>query len=160
MSWTDERIEVLRKLWAEGLSASQIASSLGGVSRNAVIGKVHRLGLSGRVKAPQARAARHRARLAPARASAVSAVVASSRPATAGALALKLEEEAAPQVHAEVLSWSVGVALPDLSPRSCRWPLGDPSDPGFRYCGSRTCDGEVYCRGHAEAAYPARRRAG
>ena len=51
MSWTDERIELLRKLWLEGLSASQIARELAnGISRNAVIGKVHRLGMSGRVK--------------------------------------------------------------------------------------------------------------
>ena len=49
MSWTDERVEMLKKLWADGLSASQIAAKLGGVSRNAVIGKVHRLGLSNRV---------------------------------------------------------------------------------------------------------------
>src|SRR3712207_3063070 len=48
MSWTDERVERLKKLWQEGLSASQIAAELGGVTRNAVIGKVHRLGLSGR----------------------------------------------------------------------------------------------------------------
>ena len=48
MSWTDERVEQLKKLWAEGLSASQIAGRIGGVTRNAVIGKVHRLGLSGR----------------------------------------------------------------------------------------------------------------
>ena len=48
MSWTDERVTVLKKLWAEGHSASQIAKQLGGVTRNAVIGKVHRLGLSGR----------------------------------------------------------------------------------------------------------------
>jgi GcrA cell cycle regulator len=48
MNWTDERVELLRKLWAEGLSASQIAAQLGGVSRNAVIGKVHRLKLSSR----------------------------------------------------------------------------------------------------------------
>src|SRR5690606_16642364 len=46
--WTDERVELLKKLWAEGLSASQVAKQLGGVTRNAVIGKVHRLGLSGR----------------------------------------------------------------------------------------------------------------
>ena len=53
MSWTDERVELLRKLWLDGLSASQIASELAsGVTRNAVIGKVHRLGLSGRAKAP------------------------------------------------------------------------------------------------------------
>ena len=50
MAWTDERVARLSKLWAEGLSASQIATDLGGVTRNAVIGKVHRLGLSGRVK--------------------------------------------------------------------------------------------------------------
>ena len=48
MAWNDERVELLKKLWADGLSASQIASRLGGVTRNAVIGKVHRLGLSGR----------------------------------------------------------------------------------------------------------------
>src|SRR5690554_7667093 len=48
MSWTDERVELLKKLWADGLSASQIAGRLGSVTRNAVIGKVHRLGLSGR----------------------------------------------------------------------------------------------------------------
>src|ERR671938_19827 len=55
VTWTDERVEILVKLWNEGLSASQIAAEIGGnVSRNAVIGKVHRLGLSGRVKAPVA----------------------------------------------------------------------------------------------------------
>src|SRR5438128_9934504 len=48
MGWTDERVELLKKLWQDGLSASQIAKQLGGVTRNAVIGKVHRLGLSGR----------------------------------------------------------------------------------------------------------------
>ena len=51
MNWTDERVEKLKKLWSEGLSASQIAAQLGGVSRNAVIGKVHRLCLPGRAKA-------------------------------------------------------------------------------------------------------------
>ena len=51
-TWTDERVELLKKLWADGLSASQIAGELGGMTRNAVIGKVHRLGLSGRAKAP------------------------------------------------------------------------------------------------------------
>jgi GcrA cell cycle regulator len=57
MSWTDERVELLRKLWSDGLSASQIAAELGGITRNAVIGKVHRLGLSGRAKSASAAAA-------------------------------------------------------------------------------------------------------
>src|SRR5258707_9791100 len=51
-TWTDERVELLKKLWGDGLSASVIAGELGGITRNAVIGKVHRLGLSGRAKAP------------------------------------------------------------------------------------------------------------
>ncbi len=60
-SWSDERVDLLRRLWQDGLSASQIATHLGGVSRNAVIGKVHRLGLSGRVaKGPEAALARRK----------------------------------------------------------------------------------------------------
>ena len=60
MTWTDERVELLKKLWADGLSASQIAAELGGITRNAVIGKVHRLGLSGRAKSPSSAAPRPR----------------------------------------------------------------------------------------------------
>ena len=60
MTWTDERVELLKKLWADGLSASQIAAELGGVTRNAVIGKVHRLGLAGRAKSPSSAAPRPR----------------------------------------------------------------------------------------------------
>ena len=60
MTWTDERVELLKKLWADGLSASQIAAELGGVTRNAVIGKVHRLGLSGRAKSSSSGVPRQR----------------------------------------------------------------------------------------------------
>src|ERR1700730_8268756 len=60
MTWTEERVESLKKLWGEGLSASQIAAELGGITRNAVIGKVHRLGLSGRAKSPASAAPRPR----------------------------------------------------------------------------------------------------
>src|SRR5258707_2747179 len=60
MTWTDERVETLKKLWTEGLSASQIAAELGGITRNAVIGKVHRLSLSGRAKSPSSAAPRPR----------------------------------------------------------------------------------------------------
>src|SRR6266705_1104829 len=59
-TWTDDRVERLKKLWADGLSASQIAGELGGITRNAVIGKVHRLGLSGRAKSPSSSAPRAR----------------------------------------------------------------------------------------------------
>src|SRR5215471_11289713 len=60
MMWTDERVELLKKLWTDGLSASQIAAELGGITRNAVIGKVHRLGLSGRAKSASTAAPRQR----------------------------------------------------------------------------------------------------
>src|ERR1700754_2085357 len=60
ISWTDERVELLKRLWSEGLSASQIAAELGGITRNAVIGKVHRLGLSGRAKPPSSSVPRPR----------------------------------------------------------------------------------------------------
>src|SRR5258706_5925282 len=64
MAWTDERVEQLKKLWSEGLSASQIAGRLGGVTRNAVIGKVHRLGLSGRATTSRMKSHRSRPRAA------------------------------------------------------------------------------------------------
>src|SRR5919204_2234786 len=82
MSWTDERVEHLKKLWAEGLSASQIAGELGGITRNAVIGKVHRLGLSGRAQAPSSAAPRPRKPRAP------SHMLRVSRPAMRGNTAL------------------------------------------------------------------------
>jgi GcrA cell cycle regulator len=65
MSWTDERVEKLKELWGDGMSASQIAKILGGVTRNAVIGKVHRLGLSNRGAAPGGQAVPDEAKPAP-----------------------------------------------------------------------------------------------
>src|SRR5882724_10830008 len=65
ITWTDDRVELLKRLWSEGLSASQIAGELGGITRNAVIGKVHRLGLSGRAKAPSSSVPRQRKPRAP-----------------------------------------------------------------------------------------------
>lgn len=83
MSWTDERVETLKKMWAEGQSASQIAKELGGVTRNAVIGKVHRLGLSNRASgAPVKEEAEAEAPLPP-RAEAPSRLVAPPRSAEA-----------------------------------------------------------------------------
>ncbi|MCH8491038.1 MAG: GcrA cell cycle regulator, partial [Oceanicaulis sp.] len=86
MAWTEERVETLKKLWADGLSASQIAKQLGGVTRNAVIGKVHRLGLSGRA-APTPPGRRPVTRPAPAPA---------PRPAAAAAPAPRGVADAAP----------------------------------------------------------------
>ena len=99
MGWTDERVETLKKLWLDGLSASQIAKQLGGVTRNAVIGKVHRLGLSGRA-APSQPA--HPVFKAPRPARPAAGTVPTARRAAAAAAAAAVEEEtvvvaAAPQ---------------------------------------------------------------
>src|SRR5712672_3472721 len=96
MMWTDERVELLKKLWTDGLSASQIAAELGGITRNAVIGKVHRLGLSGRAKSPSSTAPRQR------KARAHPHMLRVSRPAmrgnTALAQAFEYEVEAEPEL--------------------------------------------------------------
>lgn len=153
MNWTDERVELLKKLWADGLSASQIASQLGGVTRNAVIGKVHRLNLSGRAK-PAASAARPRKARAPA----------SHRPPQrtmiAGNTALKIHAHPAPrrapvQVPIEdlVVPISLNVSLLALNDTMCKWPIGDPGAEGFHFCGHRNFNNLPYCEYHSRLAY-------
>src|SRR5262245_51840909 len=95
MSWTDERVEQLKRLWSEGLSASQIAAELGGITRNAVIGKVHRLGLSGRAKAPSSAAPRPRKTRPP------SHVLRMTRPAVRGNTALARQPFALYEIEVE-----------------------------------------------------------
>ncbi len=161
MSWTDERVEQLKKMWLDGLSASQIANELGhGVSRNAVIGKVHRLGLSGRVKSPAPAAARPRktAEEAP-RAHSGSGGHGVSH-MTHGALALAADVMPAPApaprvATAEVvIPMSERVTIMELRESMCRWPLGDPTHTDFRYCGAKMQIGNgPYCQAHARIAY-------
>src|ERR1700751_4660869 len=97
MSWTDERVELLKKLWSDGLSASQIAAELGGITRNAVIGKVHRLGLSGRAKSTSSAAPRQRKARAP------SHMMRIGRGAIRGNTALAHAYEAETEAEAELL---------------------------------------------------------
>ena len=170
MSWTDERVEILRHMWLEGRSASQISAALGsGLTRNAVIGKVHRLGLAGRVK-PGAEpndplGAPQRAQAAPRRAAASAAsheaspTLMASTPMTQGATALAMECEPQAQLQiarAEeeiVVPMSLRVTIVDLKEAMCKWPLGDPTSADFRYCGSATTGAGPYCQHHAKLAY-------
>lgn len=158
-SWTDERVELLRRLWDDGLSASQIAFQIGGVSRNAVIGKVHRLGLAGRVKP-----------IGPA------AVPGRRKDGATGGLEIEaetiVEEPTLPEPPAIVahrpapdfpparpapepvaLAVSERVTIMDLRDSMCRWPMGDPTSPDFRFCGGRAITGLPYCTQHAQVAY-------
>lgn len=133
--WTPERVAALRTLWTQGLSAAEVARRLGGVTRNAVIGKVWRLRLSGgrppgpprpvRVaRSPRRRRSRGVRRVGP------------------GPL------EAQP-------AWTPGSGLVadllDLRPGDCRWPVGDPREPGFAFCG-RPAERGPYCGGHGRLA--------
>src|SRR5829696_2799775 len=99
MSWTDERVELLKKLWSDGLSASQIAAELGGITRNAVIGKVHRLGLSGRAKSPSSSAPRVRKP----RSHMMRVSRTSMRGNTALALAFEMEQEPEPELIENII---------------------------------------------------------
>ncbi|WP_024588510.1 GcrA family cell cycle regulator [Aliihoeflea sp. 2WW] len=155
MNWTDERVELLKKLWAEGLSASQIATQLGGVSRNAVIGKVHRLKLSGRGRASSATPRPKK--------SAPSAPKAPrpSRPMTTtiGATALQARFDAqpeaapAPRLSSVVVPLSRNLKLIELSERTCKWPNGDPLAEEFSFCGNDVGDCGPYCAYHSRVAY-------
>jgi GcrA cell cycle regulator len=155
--WTDERVEQLKKLWNDGLSASQIAAQLGGVTRNAVIGKVHRLGLSGRTKTvtttprasrPKMRPNNHHGRP-------------SIQPLVFGANALKREllpaenQERAPAIAIPFPAPSPEgrVGILQLSERTCRWPEGDPASSDFKFCGAQTASALPYCPYHCAIAY-------
>jgi GcrA cell cycle regulator len=148
MTWTDERVELLKKLWADGLSASQIAGELGGITRNAVIGKVHRLGLSGRAKSPSSSAPRARKP----RSHMLRVSRASMRGNTALALAYEMEPEPVEQ-YDNVIPIGQRRTLLELTENTCRWPIGDPASSEFFFCGGPPITGLPYCAHHSRIAY-------
>lgn len=164
MNWTDERVEKLKKLWSEGLSASQIAAQLGGVSRNAVIGKVHRLSLPGRAKAGGTAAAtrpkQRPATSAPRAPNFASRVATRTVTRPAGATVLKEEIEvdlvAEQDFHIQkdvVVPMSRRLELTQLTERTCKWPIGDPLKEEFHFCGNDSPEASPYCTFHARLAY-------
>jgi GcrA cell cycle regulator len=148
-TWTPERIEQLRGFIATGLTCSQIAAEIG-VSRNAVIGKIHRLGLStGRPTGAPARTSPPRA-------------AHPRQPSQRTMLRLMLANgvAAAGEPAGELVESAQLCSLLELSHGKCRWPMGD--DPAaFAFCGNEAVAGFSYCAGHARMAYRAsvRRRA-
>lgn len=158
MSWTDERVELLKKLWQDGLSASQIAAELGGVTRNAVIGKVHRLGLSGRGQPTSSIKRQRRTHSSGPR---------RTRTVTMGNLALKQTVDALPEPELRprrdvVVPIPRKLSILQLSEQTCKWPVGDPGQDDFYFCGHDSLENGPYCEYHAGVAYQApepRRRA-
>ena len=155
MSWNDERVELLKKLWKDGLSASQIAAEMGSITRNAVIGKVHRLGLSGRVKASASPVPRLRKAPRP------RSVIVSGGSRGNTALAPRIIQEFEIEHEAEIIPFaqpvqapeSKRVAIIELREGVCRWPLGDPLQQEFAYCGNDSDTGRPYCCYHSTVAY-------
>lgn len=136
MSWTDERVALLKKMWGEGKTAAEIAQELGGVTRNAVIGKAHRLKLSNRLSPIQQNNKKP-----------------ASKPSEEKAPPRKISKTPPPaDMDIE------GVSLAQLKDKMCRWPIGDPKEPDFRFCGCQSIAGLPYCGDHAKVAYQAATR--
>lgn len=146
MSWTDDRVELLKKLWGEGKTASEIANILGDVTRNAVIGKAHRLKLSGRNSPIQSTAKK-------------TIVHASNSNTNAETSATPTRGRPKKQPQDPIGDIPVKrIKLADLKDRQCRFPLGDPKDKDFSFCGCRAVPGIPYCMEHAHIAYQAATR--
>jgi len=178
MSWTDDRVEILKKMWGEGQSASQIAKELGGVTRNAVIGKVHRLGLSNRAgstkPAPKEKAAAKpaakpraakpttKAKAEPATTSATPApvpmsaarraIIPAGQPLPPQPSANEISPEALASVR-EVEKKAKKLTLMELTERTCKWPIGDPATEEFWFCGLNVQAGKPYCEAHVGVAF-------
>lgn len=140
MGWTDERVELMKKLWQDGLSASEIAKQLGGVTRNAVIGKVHRLGLSGRATPSKPQRTVFKAPR-PARPAAASIPCRTIEPVN--------PDPPAPPVCDIDESPGIATTL-TLGAHMCKWPIGDPALDSFTFCGRR---GDPYCPEDKQVAY-------
>ncbi len=183
MSWTDERVETLKRMWGEGQSASQIAKELGGVTRNAVIGKVHRLGLSNRVGGkdeeeetpvaeapvaappridpaprpePQPRAEAPRPPVAPASNVTALPIRKAIIPAGQPLPPQPSLNEISPEALAsvrEVEKRAKRLTLMELTERTCKWPIGDPATDDFWFCGLPSLPGKPYCEAHVGVAF-------
>ena len=172
MAWTDERVEVLKKMWGEGQSASIIAKALGGVTRNAVIGKVHRLGLSNRVTSTSSKqaansktAAKVKTTVKPAspktldRAAtvritppAVRKIIPAGQPLPPQPSANEISPEALAKVS-EVEKTAKRISLMELTEKTCKWPVGDPATEDFWFCGLAVKVGKPYCEAHVSVAF-------
>lgn len=150
-TWTPARVDTMSKLWAEGLSASQIAKALGGTTRNAVIGKVFRMGLPGR-KTPSG--------------SGIEAKIRRARHCQGAIVKVpRFNKIKAPPLESDLREAAAlkpidpTITIMQLNAFTCRYPIGDPQDADFSYCG-RTCSlAGPYCADHVRLCYvPVKKR--
>jgi GcrA cell cycle regulator len=152
--WTDERIELVRTLWSQGVSAQRIARELGaGISRGAVLGKIHRLGI---VQTSPNSGPRRSKRNDVRRVVKCEHAVSDDPPGSQCGLPTWVRD-AEPYIDNPVVDADVPASqrrtLLELSGRACRWPVGDPSRSDFFFCGAEAFPGKPYCAAHCARAY-------
>jgi GcrA cell cycle regulator len=152
MSWTDEKIAELKRLWLEGKSTGEIGKIIG-MSKNAVVGKAHRLGLESR-PSPIKRSENAEGVKAEAPKAAKAEKTVKSDKTEKGDSANKTAEVGgAAKKYGSKGDSGKGVTLVDLNMHTCRWPIGDPKDPDFHFCGKEVELGKPYCEEHLAQAF-------
>lgn len=141
MAWTDQMVEDLRQMWIEGLTANEIAKKLG-VSKNSIVGKVHRLCLTARPSPIK----KKEDEILP------EAIPEAENEPVVEELAAQENVIPEPVENANRLS-PLGIKLVNLDSHTCRWPLGDPRDEDFGFCGKKVRAGQTYCDEHSALAY-------
>jgi GcrA cell cycle regulator len=155
MAWTDEMIEDLTTMWKEGLTTAEIAKKLG-VSKNSIVGKVHRLNLPARpspIKKKEDDSPELALEPKPVK---VTPAPAKVKPAVEKPVTVEKHVAEAPvpaSVPQPKVKKSNGLTLTELDNHTCRWPLGDPRDENFCFCGKKVRAGQTYCEEHAAVAY-------
>lgn len=163
MAWTDEMVEDLRKMWHEGLTTGEIGKRLG-VSKNSIVGKVHRLGLSGRPSPIKKKEVNSETPTPVAEPKAVKKAkpekIVKAEPIKTVAetpLSRNKSEERMETIRnssrVEHPRKHHNTTLTDLDNHTCRWPIGDPKDENFHFCGKKVKIGQTYCDEHSAVAY-------
>jgi len=139
MSWNDEKVAKLRELWGKGNTASQIAEIIGGISRNAVIGKAHRLNLSAKIKTRASSNTNNNFR-----SNNQNNIDKLSRGRKSRFKSLIIEKDFEPENPKQ---------LEELDENSCKWPIGHPNEKSFYFCGRTSLKDFSYCKLHLLYAY-------